>query len=455
MYKKGTLPVYIMDVTTGSISDHIKKLAIPASIGFFFQVMYNVVDTIYAGQLSTTAIASLSLSFPVFFIIIALGIGISQGATVLISHALGAKQKDDAKRIASKAIGFSIIISFFLTLLGLALSPWLFTLLGASGDYLVMSVLYMNIICLGSFTFLVANAANASLSAQGNMKPLRNSMIAAFFLNIILNPWFMYGGFGLPAMGLAGIALATIVTQFLSMCYLLYVVSRSDLWPGLTWKAFRPNRATYWEITKQGFPASLNMLTVAVGIFILTYYISPFGQEAVAMYGISTRIEQIFLLPAIGLNIATLTIVGQNYGAKRFDRIKEAYELCLRYGFYVSLIGLVLLLIIPQIILRIFTQDAQVISLGIIYLRIAALMLYSYVVMFLTVALMQGLKRPMFGLYVGISRQVILPLLLIPLGIALLGLVGIWWSLFLIINGFALGMWLYARHVLVKLQEST
>jgi putative MATE family efflux protein len=440
-----------MDVTTGPIKDHIKKLAIPASIGFFFQVMYNVVDTIYAGQLSTTAIASLSLSFPVFFIIIALGIGISQGATVLISHAIGAKLRDDAKRIGSKALSFALIVSFFLTIAGLTLSPWLFGLLGASGEYLAMSVLYMNIICLGSFTFLVANVANATLSAQGNMKPLRNSMIVAFFLNIILNPWFMYGGLGLPAMGLAGIALATIVTQFLSMCYLLYVVSKTELWPGLSWKAFRPNRATYWEITKQGFPASLNMLTVAVGIFILTYYISPFGQEAVAMYGISTRIEQLFLLPAIGLNMAALTIIGQNYGAKRFERITETYTLCLKYGFYVSLIGLVLLLTIPQFILRIFTQDLQVISIGIVYLRIAALMLYSYVVMFLTVALMQGIKRPMFGLYIGVSRQIILPFLLIPLGIALLGLIGIWWSLFLIINGFALGMWMYARSVLKKI----
>ena len=176
------------------------------------------------------------------------------------------------------------------------------------------------------------------------------------------------------------------------------------------------------------------MLTVALGIFVITWFVSRFSKEGVAAYGIATRIEQMILLPTIGLNFAVLTLVGQNNGAKRMDRVKTAWLTTQRYGISLMVLGGLILYFAREPLMRLFTTDVQVIQLGVDYLGLATITLCAYVILFQTVFMLQGLKRPMFGLWIGLYRQVLAPAIVFnALAFALgWGLWGIWWGIFFV-----------------------
>jgi putative MATE family efflux protein len=434
-------------LTTEPIPELVRRIAVPASIGYFFNTMYNVVDTYFAGLISTQALASLSLSLPVFFIIIATGTGISTGATALIANALGAGKRDEAKLYAAQAISFGILTAFALTILGLLISPFLFRVLGADGEYLSMVLDYMNPLFLGAVLFLVLYMFNAVLNGQGETKPFRNVLIVGFFLNIGLDPWFIYGGLGVPAMGVVGIALATLAAQAVGCVYLGYkvlqsgLVSRADLAKAL------PRLEPFKEIARQGLPASVNMLTVGIGIFVITYFVSLFGKEAVAAYGSAMRVEQIVLVPSIGLNIATLTLVAQNNGARLYGRIRQTLNTALSYGAVLMAAGMLLVLVGADYLMTFFTEEPSVIRIGATYLRIDALVFYAYVVLFAHVAALQGMKKPLYALWIGLYRQIAAPAALFwsLVHVFEAGLTGIWWGIFGVTWSAALFTLFYAR----------
>ena len=438
-------------LTTAPISLLIREIAVPASIGFFFNTMFNVVDTFYGGLVSTEALAALSLSFPIFFIIIALGTGISTGTSALVANSLGAKRNDEAGLIAAQSISFTILFSAILTLLGFLVSPKLFVLLGAEGQYLNSSIDYMNMIFIGTVFFMLVYIANASLNAMGNTKLFRNFLIAGFFLNLILNPIFMFGWLGLPALGLKGLALATIVIEALGVLYLGSHLIQTPLLKGRHFRDFVPRLGIIKMISAQALPASLNMFTVGLGIFIITYFISPFGKAAVAAYGIATRVEQIFLLPTIGLTIAALTLVGQNNGAGNIARVKESLKLTLKYGAYLMTLGAVLIFVFARQFMDIFTNDAEVIGAGIKYLRIVSVLTWAYAILFTNVSAMQGMKKPMFALWVGLSRQIVAPLIVFTMAAKLYGITGIWWGIVLINWSAAVISIVYVRNYFNKI----
>ncbi len=194
------------------------------------------------------------------------------------------------------------------------------------------------------------------------------------------------------------------------MGWYCYNLIKSGLLNAGSRKLLRPEYKSFKDLTQQGFLASMNMATVAIGIFVITYFISRFGKEAVAAYGIATRIEQIALLPTIGLNIATLSLVGQNMGANKCHRVRETLNTTLKYGAFISLFGLLFLFIFSKQLMGIFTGDEAVITIGSGYLKIAAFLLWSYVIMFINVSALQGMKRPMFALWIGLGRQIVAPI---------------------------------------------
>jgi putative MATE family efflux protein len=439
-------------LTTEPIPELVRRIAIPASIGFFFNTMYNVVDTYFAGLISTQALASLSLSLPVFFIIIAMGTGVSTGATALIANALGAGKREEARLYAAQAISFGILTSLALTVLGLLISPFLFRVLGATGEYLSTVLDYMNTLFLGTVFFMVLYMLNAVLNGQGETRPFRNFLIVGFFLNIALDPWFIYGGLGVPAMGVVGIALATLAAQGVGCVYLARKVLQSGLVSRHELASLWPKLEPFKEIARQGLPASVNMLTVAMGIFVITYFVSRFGKEAVAAYGSAMRIEQIALVPTIGLNVATLTLVAQNNGARLFHRVREVLRTTLLYGAIVIAPGAAAILIWAKQLMAFFTADGAVLSVGATYLMIDALALYAYVILFVNVAALQGMKRPMFSLWIGLYRQIVAPFIVFWFLTEMLevGLLGIWWGVLAITWSAAGYSFFYTRRILRK-----
>ena len=443
------------DLTSAPIPQLVRRLAIPAGTGFFFNTMFNVVDTWYGGQLSTSALAAMSLSFPVFFLILAIGSGVSTGATALIGNALGRKDNEEARRFLSQSLSFALLNSLFLTVAGLSLAPHIFMLMGARGEYLSLALSYMNVIFAGSSFFLLNYVMNAILNSHGNTLAYRNFLIGGFFLNLALDPWFMYGGAGLPALGLSGIALATVFVQCLGVFYLFSQLSKTGSMPSFALADLRPRWSYFRELFRQGYPSAMNMMTVSLGIFIITWFVGRFGEHAVAAYGIGTRIEQIALLPVMGLNISTLALTAQNFGAGRVDRIRETVKVSLRYGVLLATTGTVAALLYGRQLMGFFTTDRSVIDAGVGFLAVEAYVLPAYVLLYISVSAMQGIKMPLFGLIIGLYRQIAGPAFIFHLFTTVmgLGLIGIWWGIFGITWSAALVVVIYVSRTLAKLEK--
>lgn len=396
-------------LTEGPIPKHIRNVALPMSVGFFFNTMYNVVDSFYAGRVSTAALAALAISFPVFFIIIATSEGIARGSSALIANAIGAK--DDAKEsaLSHQVFSLGLFCAIGLSIVGLNVSPPLFKLLGATGDTLQLSIDYISPMFLGAIFFLLGSMSNSVLLAHGDSKIYGKVLIASFFLNLILDPWFLYGGFGLPAMGVPGIAWATVLIQALAGIYMFSVIVRRGYIKFDT--IFRrPNLKIYGEILQQGIPTAFNMMSIALGFFVTTYYLKYYGEVSIASFGVGTRIEQLALLPALGLGTAIVSIVGQNNGAGKHDRVQECMKLCVKYGIYLILVTSLVMYVFATPLVRMFTSDEAVIETGTRYVRIMAFIQWAYVMTFIHTGFLQAIKRPMYGFVESIIRKIILPL---------------------------------------------
>jgi len=401
------------NLLTDPIPALVRSITLPASVGYLFNTMFNVVDTWFAGQISTDALAALGLSFPVFFVLIAIASGLSTGVSSLIANTLGSGQREDALRLATQSITFTLIASALLTIVGIYFTDDAFRAIGAAPEPARLATSYMVIIFAGSVFFNLTHVLNAFLVARGDTHTYRNVLVLGLLLNVALDPWFIYGGFGLPAMGFNGVAYATVLIQVFSCVYLFHCVQRRGAVAPVTCNNLAlPVRAAA-DLLRQSGPATLNMMTIGLGILVITYFVNVHGSEAVAAYGIATRIEQIILLPAIGLNMAVLSIAGQNNGAGFFDRVRETVRVALRFGLLVLVPGFFLMVVWPEAAMRVFTGDTRVISVGSGYLRLAGFLIYAYVLLFTLTAALQAIKQPLYAIWIGIYRQVLAPLVII------------------------------------------
>ena len=413
----------------------VRGLAIPASIGMVFNTMYNVVDTYFGQFLATEGLAALSLSFPFFFVIIAAGSGVATGATALMSNALGRGDETRAVHLQTQAISFGVIASVVLTAVGLLIAPGAYRFMGATDAVLVLALQYIRVILYGTLFFLLNQIINAGLTSRGETRSFRNVLFIGLILNVGLDPLLLFGfaPLGIPAMGAAGIALATVIIQGVSVLYMVHRARVHGAFTGATIRSFVPDPAAFREIAAQGIPASLNMMTVALGMFIINFFIARAGStEGLAAYGVALRIEQIALLPAMGLNTAILSLAGNNFGAGRLDRVNETFRVALRYAFVVMIVMLGIILPLAGTLMRVFTDDPSVVAIGRQYLYIEGLVYYAYIILFSSVSLMQGMKRPMPALWIGLYRQLIAPPIIFFLFSEVFGwgLLGIWWGIF-------------------------
>ena len=375
----------------------------------FFQTMYNVVDSFYAGKISTDALAALGLSFPVFLLIIATGGGLSRGSSALISNAIGAGDQHKQRRYVTQALSVAILVSILLTAMGIWLAEPLFRLMGADGEYLQIALSYMIPVFVGSVSFVMMNLCNAILVASGDSKTFGIVLVAGFFFNLVLDPWFLYGGFGLPAMGIAGIAWATVVIQGIGSAILLTTVIKRKLLVIEAWTDLLPNLKIYREIAQQAVPASFNIMQVAISFFVITYFLKTFGKENVAAFGVTTRIEQIGLLPTLGLSAAIMAMVGQNNGARLYGRIRSTMRLTIIAGQVANGTTSIIMFFFARQLMGIFTDDPEVIQLGVNCIYIIAPVQWSYVLTAAHLNMLSAMKRPMYGFYEAMLRKVILP----------------------------------------------
>ena len=447
------MKVNSLNLTTQNIPSLIKQLAIPASMGMFFNTMYNVVDTFYAGLISTQAISALTLSFMIFFLIIGFGYGFSSAITALLGNAIGKKRYKLASIYAHKGLIFVPLIGLGLSIIGYFYAPNLFILLGAKEEYLQLSLDYINPILFGAVFFMFNFSLNSILVATGDTKTYRNSLIFGFFANLILNPIFMYGFLFIPAMGIKGIAFATVLIQIINMFYLFYKVLQTKLIHFEKLEYFVPNIRIYKQFLAQGIPSSLNMLTMAIGSLILTYFVSHYGVNAIAGYGIGYRVEQLMLLPALGLSTAVLALVSNNYGAKKYDRVIETMKVSLKYGFIISTVGIIILTLLGRIIISLFDSNPIVVDFGVSYLLIEIWIFYAYIILFVCVSTLQAIKQPKMILYIGLYRQIFAKLIISYLIVKYfeLDFIYLWFGILFMIYSAAIFANFYTNSLLKKL----
>ena len=394
------------NLTNGPMARHFRALALPAAFGMLFATLYNIVDVYYAGLLSTDAQAGLAIGYQAIFILMALGFGLSSALSALVSNAKGSGDKQQTQRFIAQGLTFSVIITVTSMVLGWILGPKLIELVSEPGSYRNAALGYFEWLIFALPGFLIAYGGNGILQAHGDSRSMQRALMVAFVANIGLNPLFM---FGLPTiwsgMGFNGIAAATIVSQTGVMVYIALRIFQLEIMQSVQRSAFRPIKDSFKQILALLLPASSALMIMFVSGFVVQFALKAFGGHAVAAYGIALRIEQILLLPVLGMTGALLPIAGQNFGALKFDRVRAALRYCWTVGFVMTAVAAPLLIFGGPFAISLFSSDPDVIEAASSYLRVDAFLFPFYMMLFAINSLLQALKQAIWTLWISIYRQ--------------------------------------------------
>ena len=402
-----------LNLTSSPILKLLTQIAIPSMTGSLFQTLFNLIDTFYAGKISPEALAALAKAFPLYFIIISAGIGIVAGCNSLIANSLGSNNKVAGSIYSYHSIIYAFFLSIFIMLIGTFFSYDILKFMGSTQESIALSKEYTDIIFLGTIIFLLLTSFNSVLYAQGDTKTYRNVLIVGVIFNIILNPIFIFGLFFIPAFGVAGLAISTILIQLIACIYLYFKVNQTELKIIFKISNFLIRKNFLINVFNQCMPITMALFLVAAGSYILLSFLSIFGDRAIAGYGAAVRFEHLFSLPVIGLNTAVISIAGQNFGAKRFDRIKEVYFKAVFIGMIIMCLAGIIIYLLSESIISIFSNDFEVIKFGSTYLKIAAFMGPIYPVFFISHALFTALKKTFLIFYSNLFRMIIFPITIV------------------------------------------
>ena len=396
------------------------KIALPSSIGTIFQNLYSLVDAIFAGRMiSEIALAAIGQTFPIYFIIIALGIGLSIATTSIVANSVGESNIKKASKIFCQSLGLAIFVGIIISIIGIYFGPSILNSINKDQETLRLSSEYMNVIYLGSIIILLLMVSNSCLAALGDTKSYRNVLIFSFFLNILLNPVLISGTFlgtkiFMP-LGITGIAIATILSQFIGLLYLLYKISKTQIYTSFKRKYLVPKLDSIIELSIQGIPASIGLMMIALGSYIILFFVSSYGNNAIAGFASAGRYEQLLFLPLLGLSTAVTSIVGQNLGANKPQRILETYKKAVKTGVVILTILAIFLFFSAELSMKLFTDDEKVIFYGSTYLKIYAFGFPAFPLFFIPNATFQGLKKAIIVMYMAILRFVLTPIIIVSL----------------------------------------
>ena len=400
-----------MNLLKDEVSTLVRKLAIPASIGTLFQTLYTIVDTFYAGKISPEALSALSKSFPIFFIIIATSIGVTVAGTSLIGSSIGEKNEKNVLSYFVNVIFYAVIISLIVSILGFIFGEKVFLLMNSTKEVTSLGLKYINVIFLGTILFILVVALNSFLHAEGDTVTYRNALILSFFLNILLNPILIFGFLFIPALGITGIGVATLIAQFVSLLIVLRKILINERIKKITFNYFKLKFFYLSNIFFQSMPITIAILGYSVASAIVFTYVGFSSEYAVAGYGSATRIEQVVLLPILGINTAIISIISQNIGAKHYNRVEQSYFTSVKYGLYLMLFAGGLIYLTSDFVPRFFSSNSEVIAFGSMYLKISAFILPAYPIFFLSNGFFMAIKKSEKAMVNNLARNVIVPIL--------------------------------------------
>lgn len=409
---------------TKPINSLLRKQAIPASIGIMVLSIYGIVDTIFVGNfVGSLGIAAITVVIPITFLISSIGMGIGIGGASIISRALGAKTPEKAGKTLGNQLTLTIFLGISFCLLGYIFIEPLLSAFGAKGDILAPTVDYFSIILLGIPILAYSMMSNSIIRAVGYPRVAMYVMIVPAVVNIILDPIFII----LFDMGIKGAAWATTISYLMSASYAAIFFIRGKTGIQLKASDFIPD----WNITREIF--SIGSVTFArQGIVSLLYLVlnnslyKYGGESSIAVYGIINRMMMVVNIPALGITQGSMPIIGYNYGAKAWKRVKLAMKNSMLSGTIISSCIFALIMLFTSQIIRIFSSDAQLIKETVPALRITFLATPLIALQLISSAYYQAIGKSIPALILTLTKQgfFLIPLLLILPGF--LGLNGLW-----------------------------
>ena len=354
-------------MTSGNIYKKIALFAIPLLLGNFFQLMYNTIDSIVVGNyVGKEALAAVGASTPIINLLIAFFQGLATGAGVVVSRYYGARKQEEKSKAIHSFLLFSILFGIALSIVGYFVSPVILRMMNTPSDYYNDADGYLAIYFLGATFLIVYNAGTGILQAVGDSKNPLYFLIATSILNIFLDLLFVKG-FG---MGVDGAAWATIISECISMLLVINLLMRTKNEYKVTLKNLKIDFSILKQIVEIGVPAGLQGMIVSVSNVIVMAYINQFGSSGVAGFSCSNKIDNFMGLPVNSLMLAITTFVGQNLGARQYERVKQGVRAALVMSISIVVTLGVFVFLFSDSLMRIFTSDMDVIEDGTIILRI-------------------------------------------------------------------------------------
>ncbi|KXZ39140.1 putative efflux protein, MATE family [Alkalithermobacter thermoalcaliphilus JW-YL-7 = DSM 7308] len=401
------------------------KFSIPAIVGMIVNSIYNVVDRIFIGRgVGSLALTSITISFPIMLIIMAFGMLIGIGATSLISIRLGEQKYDQAQIILGNAFSLLVVTSITISVLGLIFVNPILTRFGASSAVLPYAREYLGIILMGSIFQSIGFGMNGFIRAEGNPKIAMYTMIIGAVANVALDPLFIFTF----NMGIKGAAIATVISQAISSSWVLYyfIGGKSSL------KIYTKNLKLDMRIVKEiiaiGLAPFSMQIAASVIVVILNRYLYTYGGDsAVAAMGIINSISMFILMPIFGINQGSQPIIGYNYGAKEYDRVKETLKYAILVSTIICIAGFIVIMKYPENLIMIFNnEDKDLIRIGAYGMKVVMCMLPIVGFQIVGSNYFQAVGKAKYSMFLSLSRQV---LFLIPVLIIMpkfLGLEGVW-----------------------------
>jgi putative MATE family efflux protein len=434
------------DLTSGGIGRPLFYLALPIVVTNLLQTAYNLADTFWLGQYSTEALAAISFGFPLVFLLISFGFGISIAGSVLVAQYVGAGEEREAEYAASQTVTFAVLASVVLGAVGYLFVEDVLRLLGASPAVLPGATAYMEVISLG-IVFLFGFLVFISLMrGYGDTVTPMLVMFGSVGINVVIDPFLIFGWWVFPELGVAGAAYATVFSRSLALFVGLAIMFRGNRGVRIHLHQMRPDLDYFRRIASLGGPASFEVTGRALSVNFLLVVVALFSPAVVAAFGIGTRIFSVVFLPAIAVAQAVETMSGQNIGAGKPDRAEATADFAAKVMFGIlSAMGVVVFFFTEPIV-SVFTTDPAVVDEGVSFLRTVAPTFGMLGVMRAYGGSFRGAGKTMTSAALAIATLWVVRLPVAWFGAQSLGPVGIWYG-FVVSNvfGAALALLWYKR----------
>lgn len=414
------------DLTEGNVGLKIINFTLPLLLGNFFQQAYNVVDSIVVGRfIGKEALAAVGANFPILFLMVALIMGFALGISIMISQFFGAKQKENIRKTVDTAYIVLFFLSLFVTFIGLVFGKYILLLIRVPEAVFDYALVYLKIIFSGMIFMFGYNGISALLRGIGDSRTPTVLLIIATIINIFLDLFFVL----FLKMGVAGVAIATIISQAISFIFGVFISIKRKLLIAPRIRGISFDYNIFKRSFKLGLPSGVQQTLVALGFMALTRIVNNFGTDAIAAFTAAGRIDTFASMPIMSFGMAITTFVAQNIGANKLDRVKEGVKKTFIYSASISAIFGLIIIIFAKPLLSIFTKDQIVKNIGREYISVVASFYIFFSAMFTFNGALRGAGDTVIPMF---NTLLALWILRIPFSYFLsnkYGTIGIWWGI--------------------------